>query len=112
MHVVRASLTYVSWKQHQAVAKDLRLIYLSATAIVPGNRIMRFQGLAPGLCAAVSQVWRRSWDRITPFLVHPPEIRKVIYTTNAIEWLNMWLRKRSGCGAQSAGPSNQSSRST
>ena len=46
-----------------------------------------------GVCPMVSQTWRRNWDRITPFFAYPAEIRKVIYTTNAIESLNMSLRK-------------------
>jgi len=42
---------------------------------------------------AIGAIWRRNWNRVTPFFAYPPEVRKVLYTTNAIESLNMWLRK-------------------
>jgi putative transposase len=93
VHMVRASLTYVSWKQRKAVAQDLRLIYHSATAIDADLKLDAFAEKWDKVCPMVSQVWRRNWDRITPFFAYPPEIRKVIYTTNAIESLNMSLRK-------------------
>ena len=91
--MVRRSLGYVSWKKRKEVAKDLRDIYHSATAIDAEVQLDLFAQKWDGTIPMVSQVWRRNWDRITPFFAYPPEIRKVIYTTNAIESLNMSLRK-------------------
>ena len=93
VHLVRASLTYVGWKQRKEVAKDLREIYHSATAFDAEVQLDLFAGKWDRTSPMVSQVWRRNWERITPFFAYPPEIRKVIYTTNAIESLNMSLRK-------------------
>src|SRR5271157_77589 len=93
VHLVRASLGYVSWKQRKAVAGDLREVYQSATAYDADLRLDTFAKKWDGVCPMVSQTWRRNWDRITPFFAYPAEIRKVIYTTNAIESLNMSLRK-------------------
>jgi putative transposase len=93
VHMVRASLGYVSWKQRKAVAGDLRQVYQSATAMEAELQLDMFAKKWDGVCPMVSQIWRRNWERITPFFAYPAEIRKVIYTTNAIESLNMSLRK-------------------
>lgn len=93
VHLVRASLGYVSWKQRKVVASDLRLVYQSATAYDADLQMDTFARKWDGVCPMVSQVWRRNWERVTPFFAYPAEIRKVIYTTNAIESLNMSLRK-------------------
>jgi putative transposase len=93
VHMVRASLGYVSWKQRKAVAGDLRLVYQSATAMEADLQLDTFAQKWDGVCPMVSQMWRRHWDRVTPFFAYPAEIRKVVYTTNAIESLNMSLRK-------------------
>jgi putative transposase len=93
VHLVRASLGYVSWKQRKAVAHDLRLVYQSATAVEADMQLEAFTRKWDGVCPMVGQMWRRNWDRVTPFFAYPAEIRKVVYTTNAIESLNMSLRK-------------------
>ena len=93
VHMVRASLGYVSWRQRKEVASDLRQVYQCATAFDAEMQLDNFAKKWDGTCPMVSQVWRRNWERITPFFAYPPEIRKVIYTTNAIESLNMSLRK-------------------
>jgi putative transposase len=92
VHLVRASLNYVPWKQRKQVAADLQLIYRAATAAEAEEQL---QALTRKWEAypSVSQVWRRNWERITPFFQYPPEIRKAIYTTNAVEALNRSLRK-------------------
>src|SRR5208283_1595733 len=87
VHLVRAALGYVSWKQRKAVASDLRLVYQSATAMEADLQLDTFAQKWDGVCPMVSQVWRRNWDRVTPFFAYPAEIRKVVYTTNAIESL-------------------------
>ena len=93
VHMVRASLSYVNWKQRKPVAADLRQIYQAATAQAASQQLDAFAQKWDAVCPVVSQIWRRHWDRITPFLAYPAEIRKVIYTTNAVESLNMSLRK-------------------
>ena len=93
VHMVRASLNYVSWKQRKQVAADLRQIYQAATAVDADVQLGAFAQKWDAVCPMVSQTWRRHWDRITPFFAYPAEIRKVIYTTNAVESLNMSLRK-------------------
>jgi putative transposase len=93
VHMIRTSLSYVNWKQRKPVAADLRQIYQAATAQEAGEQLDAFAQKWDAQCPMVSQIWRRHWDRITPFLAYPAEIRKVIYTTNAVESLNMSLRK-------------------
>jgi putative transposase len=93
VHMVRASLSYVNWKQRKRVAVDLRQIYQAATVDDASEQLDVFAQNWDAECPMVSQIWRRHWDRITPFLAYPAEIRKVIYTTNAVESLNMSLRK-------------------
>jgi putative transposase len=93
VHMVRHSLNYVSWKLRKAVAADLRAIYTAATVEEAEQYLAAFEEKWGKDYPPIGQSWRRNWARITPFFDYPPEIRKVIYTTNAIESLNMSLRK-------------------
>jgi len=93
VHMVRNSLNFVSWKTRKEVAADLRLIYQSATVEDAEQRLSEFEGKWDSQHAPIAQIWRRNWPRVIPFFDYPPEIRKVIYTTNAIESINMSLRK-------------------
>jgi putative transposase len=93
VHLVRHSLNYVSWKQRRAVAADLKSIYTATTADAAELALHEFAAKWDKSHPTVSQVWRRNWQRIIPFFAFPAEIRKVIYTTNAVESLNMSLRK-------------------
>jgi len=93
VHLVRASLNYVSWKQRKRVASDLRRIYSAPTAEAAGRELDAFAAQWDATHPTISQIWRRSWTRVTPFFAFSPEIRKVVYTTNAVESLNMTLRK-------------------
>jgi putative transposase len=93
VHLVRASLQYVSWKLRKAVAAELRRIYTAPTAEAAAEELERFAEKWDKTHPAISQIWRRNWPRITPFFAFAPDIRKVIYTTNAVESLNMMLRK-------------------
>ncbi len=93
VHMVRHSLNYVSWKRRKAVAEDLKRIYQSATVEEAEQRLAEFEASCDEEYLPISQSWRRNWPRLTPFFDFPPEIRKVIYTTNAIESMNMSLRK-------------------
>lgn len=93
VHMVRHSLNYVSWKRRPEVAADLKRIYQSATADEAEQRLGEFEAKWDAEYLPIGQSWRRNWPRLIPFFDYPPEIRKVIYTTNAIESVNMSLRK-------------------
>ena len=93
VHMVRHSLNYVSWKRRAEVAADLRRIYTAATADEAEQRLTEFETKWDGEYLPIGQSWRRNWPRLIPFFDYPAEIRKVIYTTNAIESVNMNLRK-------------------
>jgi putative transposase len=93
VHLVRNSLNYVSWKERKLVAKDLRAVYTAPTAEVAEQELSRFGEKWDKRYGAIRSMWQRHWDRIIPFFAFTPEIRKVMYTTNAIESLNMSLRK-------------------
>ncbi|MBU2768624.1 IS256 family transposase [Acidithiobacillus ferrivorans] len=93
VHMVRYSLNYVSWKLRKAVAADLRAIYSAATVAEAEAQLAAFAEKWGEAYPPIVQSWRRNWARLIPFFDYPPEIRKVIYTTNAIESVNMSLRK-------------------
>jgi putative transposase len=93
VHMVRGSLNYVPWKRRKDVAADLRAIYTSATAEAAELELKRFREKWDTTYATIGPMWQRHWERIIPFFGFPPEIRKAMYTTNAVESLNMSLRK-------------------
>ena len=93
VHQVRASLNYVSWKQRKAVAADLQTVYRAGTAEDAYFKLEAFAEKWDAAYPTISQMWPRNWEQLTPFFGYPADIRKVIYTTNAIESLNMSLRK-------------------
>jgi putative transposase len=93
VHQVRGSLNYVSWKQRKEVAADLKPIYRASTVEEAKQRLDEFAAKWDGAYPTISQMWRRNWELLTPFFAYPADIRKVIYTTNAVESLNMSLRK-------------------
>jgi putative transposase len=93
VHMVRHSLNYVSWKQRKEVAADLKTIYSASTIEEAEFNLEQFEAKWSTSHAAIGKSWRRNWERITPLFSYPPDIRKAIYTTNAIESVNMSLRK-------------------
>jgi putative transposase len=93
VHMVRNSLRFVSWKQRKQVAADLKLIYQSATAEQAEMELTAFEAKWDKTHPTISMSWRRNWAQVIPFFAYPADIRKVIYTTNTIESLNMSLRK-------------------
>lgn len=93
VHLVRQSLRFVGWKDRKAVAADLKLIYGSATLEEAEMALTAFAEKWDKQFPSISPIWLRHWENVTPFFDYPPEIRKVIYTTNAIESMNMTLRK-------------------
>lgn len=93
VHLVRASLRYVSAKDSKAVVAALKRIYQSATAEEAAAELEALETEWGAKYRAVIRLWRGNWDNIIPFFQFLPEIRKVVYTTNAIESLNMVMRK-------------------
>jgi putative transposase len=93
VHLMRNSLNYVSWKERKAVAADLKAIYRAPTAEAARHALEQFGERWDKSFPTIRPMWERNWDRITPFFAFPPQIRKVIYTTNAVESLNRSLRK-------------------
>jgi putative transposase len=93
VHLVRASLNYVNWKQRREVAQDLKAVYRAQTAEEAEQQLGHFAERWDGRYPTISNLWRRNWAQVIPFFAFPAEIRKVIYTTNAVESLNMSLRK-------------------
>ena len=93
VHKVRNSLKYVPWKERKAVAADLRAIYAAPTLAAGEAALERFGEKWDEKYPAISPAWRAEWTRLSVFFDYPPAIRKVIYTTNAIESLNYSLRK-------------------
>lgn len=94
VHLIRAAMRYVSYKDRKAMAAALRCVYTAATVEAAESALLEFADspLATRYPAAVA-VWERAWDRFTPFLAFPPEVRRIIYTTNAIESFNYQIRK-------------------
>jgi len=93
VHMVRHSLKYVSWKERKTVAKDLKSIYSAATVEEAELALEEFAEQWDERYPTISASWRRHWNEIIPFFAFPPDIRRAIYTTNAIESLNRTLRK-------------------
>jgi putative transposase len=93
VHLVRHSLKFVPWKERKEVAADLKAIYRAETVEMAEARLTDFEEKWDSKYPPISRSWRRNWEQIIPFYSYPPEIRKVIYTTNAIESLHMTLRK-------------------
>jgi putative transposase len=93
VHLIRHCLEYVSWKQKRQVAAVLRPIYTAATREAAELALNEFAATWDQTHPTIAQVWRRNWERVTPFFAYPAEIRKVIYTTNAVESVNSSLRK-------------------
>jgi putative transposase len=93
VHQTRHSLAYVSYKDRKAVATDLKAIYQAATVAEAEGRLAEFATIWDSKYPLIAKSWRANWGRLTPMYSYPAEIRRAIYTTNAIESLNMSLRK-------------------
>jgi putative transposase len=93
VHMVRASLNYVNWKERKQVAADLKPIYRATTAVQAEMELAGFAGKWGDKYGAIVKVWKENWERVIPFYAFPEEVRRVVYTTNAVESLHMSLRK-------------------
>ena len=94
VHLIRNSLDYASWKDRKLLAAALKPVYTAASAEAAAEALDEFERGAWGQkYATVTASWRRAWDRVIPFFAFPPAVRRVVYTTNAIESLHSQLRK-------------------
>jgi putative transposase len=93
VHLIRASLKYVPRREREQVARDLKPIYTALDADAAQRELERFDEKWGARFPVITQAWLDAWEHVIPFLAFPPEVRRVIYTTNAIEALNRQLRK-------------------
>jgi putative transposase len=93
VHLVRNSLSYVSYKDRKALASDLKKVYGAATEEAAEQALVEFGERWDKQYPTISKSWLNHWQRVIPFFAFPQDIRKAIYTTNAIESMNMTLRK-------------------
>lgn len=93
VHMIRNSLKYVPWNQRKEVAADLRTVYTSATDEKAFEQLEAFGEKWNSKYPLIERSWKSNWQRVIPFFSFPDEVRKIIYTTNAIESLNYTLKK-------------------
>lgn len=93
VHLIRHSLKYVPRREREQVARDLKPIYSASDADAAQQALEAFDDTWGARFPVITQAWLNAWEYVTPFLAFPPEVRRVIYTTNAIEALNRQLRK-------------------
>jgi putative transposase len=93
VHLIRTSLSFVSWKDRKTIMPSIRAIYRAENAEAALQRLEAFEAEWGKRYPAIGQAWRRAWPQVVPFFAFAPEIRKMIYTTNAVEALNRSLRK-------------------
>lgn len=93
VHLVRATLRYASKAHWSPITKALRTVYTAPTLDAAEDRFTEFEIEWGQRYPAIIRLWRASWEQFTPFLAFPPEARKVIYTTNAVESLNSRFRQ-------------------
>jgi putative transposase len=93
VHLIRNSLSFVAWKDRKAIMPSIKAIYRAENADVALQRLEQFEADWGKRYPAIGQAWRRSWQHVIPFFAFAPGIRKMIYTTNAVEALHRSLRK-------------------
>jgi putative transposase len=93
IHLLRGSFRYCSYKDRKAIAKALRPIYTAPNADAASDALDEFELDWGDRYPGIVRLWRDAWERFVPFLAYPPEIRKIVYTTNLIESVNYQLRK-------------------
>lgn len=94
VHLIRHSLDFVSYKDRKAVASAMKEIYRAVDAWEGERKLTEFEdGQWGQKYPAISQSWRRNWEQVIPFFAYPADVRRILYTTNAIEALNSKLRR-------------------
>jgi transposase-like protein len=93
VHMIRTSLRYVSWKDYKAVCRDLRTVYRAADEPAARRALQAFDQTWGGKYPEIAKKWDKSWDHLTAFMDYPEDIRRMIYTTNAVEAVHKVMRK-------------------
>ena len=93
VHLIRSSLAFVSWKDRKRIRPDIKAIYRAETAETAAAKLDEFEAKWGERYPAIAPNWRRAWEQVVPMFAFPPAIRKMIYTTNALESLHRSLRK-------------------
>jgi putative transposase len=93
VHLVRHSLNFGGWKDRKNVAKDLKRVYQATDDVEAEKALADFEAEWGQKCLSIAPSWRRAWQEVIPFFAFSPAVRKIIYTTNAIESLNRVIRK-------------------
>ena len=93
VHLIRQSLRFVPDKHRRAVARDLRPIYTAVDADAAAEALAAFEQAWGERYPMIGKTWRESWEHVIPFLAFPPNVRRVVYTTNTIEALHRQIRK-------------------
>jgi transposase-like protein len=93
VHLVRSSLRFVPYKDRKRVAADLRKIYTAVDADHAADELTAFAETWDERFPTISRSWLEHWEHVTPFLAFPPDVRRIVYTTNTIEALNRQIRK-------------------
>jgi transposase-like protein len=93
VHLIRNSLAFVSWKDRKAILPSIKAIYRAESADAAALRLAEFEAEWGKRYPAIGQIWRNAWEHVVPFFAFAPSIRKMIYTTNAVEALHRSLRK-------------------
>jgi transposase-like protein len=93
MFRIKNSMKFMVFKDREAVAKGLKTIYQASTLEEAEGNLQAFSAAWDAKYPTISDSWRRNWARVTPFLAYPPAMRRVVYTTNAVESLNSQLRR-------------------
>lgn len=93
VHLVRHSMSFCAWKDRKGVAASLRQVYEAATAEQAAQELETFEKIWGAKYPSIAPAWRRAWAEVVPFFTFSPAIRRLIYTTNAIESLNRVIRK-------------------
>jgi putative transposase len=94
VHLIRNSLDYASWRDRKALAAAVKPIYTAVSAEAAEGALEAFESGEWGRrYPTVVAAWRRAWDRVIPFFAFPPDVRRIIYTTNAMESVNAQVRK-------------------
>ena len=93
VHMIRNAMSYVSYRDYKAIAADLKKIYTASNEEVAKANLDAFAATWDARYPMISQSWSRHWENLITFLEYPPEIRKILYTTNPIESYNRVLRK-------------------
>ena len=93
VHLIRNSMAFVSWKDRKTMMPDLKAVYRATDAEAALEHLDAFEAAWGERYPAIAPMWRRAWQQVIPFFAFPPAVRKMIYTTNAVESLHRSLRK-------------------